>query len=75
MAFNWKNKAQVEEDKKNLIREFRNERLQSCDWTQLPDCGLTEAKKKAWAKYRQELRDMPAKTQNLTDPKWPTEPK
>jgi hypothetical protein len=46
------------------IRTRRRILLQNCDWTQLPDCQLSDAEKAEWATYRQALRDLPA---NYTD--------
>ena len=40
------------------IREQRGGKLNSSDWTQLPDSPLTEEQKNAWRQYRQELRDI-----------------
>jgi predicted house-cleaning noncanonical NTP pyrophosphatase (MazG superfamily) len=40
------------------VREERGGRLNSSDWTQLPDSPLTEEQKNAWRQYRQELRDI-----------------
>ena len=48
------------------LREKRNRLLNGSDWTQLPDCSLTDAKKAEWATYRQALRDI---TKNC-DPKF-----
>lgn len=59
----------------DAVRFERNDKLASSDWTQLADSPMTAAQKKAWAKYRQELRDVPT---GQTDPfniQWPTEPK
>ena len=44
---------------KDLISK-RDRKLQSCDWTQMPDAPLTDSKKTEWATYRQALRDLPA---------------
>ena len=41
------------------LREHRNRLLSECDWTQLPNAPLTDAKKKEWETYRQALRDLP----------------
>jgi len=44
--------------------EFRAKRdrlLQASDWTQMPDCQLSNTKKAEWATYRQALRDLPQK--------------
>ena len=40
------------------LRSRRNGLLQSCDWTTLSDCQLTNEQKTAWQTYRQELRDL-----------------
>jgi hypothetical protein len=40
------------------VRDERGGRLNSSDWTQLPDSPLTEEQKNAWRQYRQELRDI-----------------
>lgn len=54
-----------------FVRKERNEKLSSCDWTQLQDAPVDQA---IWAEYRQQLRD-------ITDQKdpfaiiWPAQPK
>jgi hypothetical protein len=53
------------------VREQRNALLASSDWTQVTDSPVDSA---AWAKYRQELRDLPGKTDDPADPKWPKAP-
>ena len=56
------------------LRNQRNFKLLTSDWTQLPDSSLTSSKKSNWATYRQELRDLPS---NIEDPKnfiWPIQP-
>ena len=40
------------------VRDERNSRLNSSDWTQITDSPLTEEQKNAWRQYRQELRDI-----------------
>jgi len=40
------------------LRSVRNGILQSCDWTTLSDCQLTNEQKTAWQTYRQALRDI-----------------
>jgi len=40
------------------MRTIRDRLLVESDWTQLPDAPVDRA---AWAKYRQALRDFPAK--------------
>ena len=50
----------------------RNSYLAESDWSQLPDNGLTSAKKDEWKTYRQELRDLDTSDpENIT---WPTKP-
>ncbi len=74
-----------EKDKKEfaevMFRQERNNLLFLSDWTQMPDCQLTDDKKTEWKTYRQALRDLPAKTtpsinerENLTNVTWPTKP-
>jgi len=57
----------------SAVRADRNQRLASCDWTQLPDSPLNAEIKAQWVIYRQALRDV---TQQ-PDPfaiVWPTAP-
>lgn len=53
------------------VRALRNQKIQSTDWTQLPDVPLST--KETWATYRQALRDVTSQTDpfNIT---WPTPP-
>jgi len=56
------------------IRKKRKSLLSASDWTALNDAPLDESKRRAWNKYRQELRDIT----NQKDPnaiKWPDQPK
>jgi hypothetical protein len=54
------------------VRAERDTLLAASDWTQTPDAPVDA---KAWAKYRQELRDLP---ESITDPTqpitWPSPP-
>jgi hypothetical protein len=66
--------ARIEHD--YLLRPIRAERdalLAASDWTQISDAPVDA---KAWAAYRQALRDLP---ETITDPtaeiKWPEPPK
>jgi Phage tail assembly chaperone protein len=58
------------------LRARRNDLLYGCDWTQLPDTGLSTDKLLEWRDYRQELRDLPTKvaTQGWNNVEWPTQP-
>jgi len=56
-----------------VIRAQRNAKLLDCDWTQLGDVPITDAKLEEWQTYRQALRDIT----NQSDPfniTWPTPP-
>ncbi len=60
-----------------IFYNTRDFQLAGSDWTQLPDSPLTDEEKSAWAKYRQELRDLPdtkgKETQPFTE-NWPVAP-
>jgi hypothetical protein len=43
-----------------IMRNQRDRLLADSDWTQLPNCPLSDGKKAEWATYRQQLRDFPA---------------
>lgn len=53
------------------MRRERDTRLAASDWTQVTDAPVDM---KAWAKYRQALRDLPANTDDPSAPKWPVPP-
>ena len=55
-----------------LLREERNKRLFETDWTQLPDTLVNAAVdyiplEQSWKDYRQELRDLPSKSNPKLD--------
>jgi hypothetical protein len=56
------------------LRSLRDQKLTECDWTQIVDVPLTEEQKTAWATYRQELRDLPANTEDPKNPILPVKP-
>lgn len=59
------------------LRDKRNARLKTSDWTQMPDSPLTDSKKQEWATYRQQLRDLPGSytdEDEITDIVFPTKP-
>jgi hypothetical protein len=53
------------------LRLRRDALLAASDWTQVSDAPVDA---KAWATYRQDLRDLPAKTTDPAEPKWPSSP-
>jgi hypothetical protein len=58
-------------EKLDFIRLERDARLSACDWTQLPD---SVCDKKAWAIYRQALRDLPKNIVDVNNPIYPIPP-
>lgn len=55
------------------VRIERDRLLAMCDWTQAADAPVDA---KAWAAYRQALRDLPATINDPTQPiDWPEPPK
>jgi len=60
------------------LREQRDGKLYSCDWTQGADSILTDEKIAEWATYRAALRDVPANLpeefDGLAGFNWPTQP-
>tara|TARA_Y100001972_G_C7628177_1_gene315201 strand:- start:384 stop:770 length:387 start_codon:yes stop_codon:yes gene_type:complete len=60
------------------LRLIRDSMLKNSDWTIGIDSPLTDDQKSKWIKYRQELRDLPAKykdTDNISDISYPRQPK
>ena len=61
------------------LRLERNAKLYACDWTQLPDSGLSETQAEEWRVYRQALRDYTeifdhSGAIDLSEASWPTKP-
>jgi hypothetical protein len=56
------------------LREKRNPLLASSDWTQYTDSPLDDEAKASWTTYRQQLRDLPATTDDPANPTWPVAP-
>ena len=48
-----------------FLRIDRDNLLSKSDWTQVSDCKLSDSKIAEWASYRQELRDLPEKYNNI----------
>ena len=61
----------TDEQKWEQIRLWRNGELFMSDWTQLADSSVDSV---VWAKYRQELRDMPAQNCKPEDAVFPVKP-
>lgn len=58
----------------NAIRAERWQRLNVCDWTDLPSAPLSEEAKADWQAYRQALRDLTTDYASPDDVIWPTPP-
>jgi hypothetical protein len=56
------------------IRSGRNAMLAASDWVDLPTSQLADAKKQAWATYRQALRDVSAQPGFPFEVVWPIKP-
>jgi len=70
-------KTARDESHMSHLRLERDQQLAASDWTQASDHSspLADAKKAAWATYRQSLRDLPAAADMRSWPSvWPTEP-
>tara|TARA_Y200000002_G_scaffold68717_1_gene53487 strand:- start:428 stop:673 length:246 start_codon:yes stop_codon:yes gene_type:complete len=56
------------------IRSWCRDVLKSTDWTQLPDCPLSDADKEKYRVFRQKVRDLPANYNDdtkLDEIEWP----
>ena len=58
----------------DALRAERDARLAKCDWTQGNDSPLDAQVKADWADYRNELRDLPANTEDPEQAVWPVAP-
>jgi hypothetical protein len=67
-------KAQKDAAQAESVRSQRNQLLKGSDWTQLDDTPFDNAKKIAWANYRQALRDIPDQAGFPWDIQWPSAP-
>lgn len=61
-----------DEEKSINLRFTRDGKLDTSDWTQMPDYNGSD--KTAWATYRQALRDVPQQETFPTTVTWPEEP-
>jgi hypothetical protein len=56
------------------VRNYRNELLSACDWTQLIDSPLDADAKLAWQLYRETLRMVPQQPGFPWNVTWPSVP-
>lgn len=66
--------AAASEAEFSRLRRERDARLAMCDWTQLDDVSMSLMARQQWQLYRQALRDLPANTEDPTQPVWPEPP-
>lgn len=59
----------------SIVRGRRNRLLAESDWTQLGDSQLTAQERAAWQRYRQSLRDLPARFDSPSDIVWDVPPR
>lgn len=64
-------KAGLDAQQAQAVCAERNQRLNACDWTQLPDAPVDAT---VWAIYRQELRDVTSQAGFPWSINWPQEP-
>jgi hypothetical protein len=62
------------EDKWQSIIKICDDLIDKCNWTQMPDSGLTFTQKTAWLNYRQALREIRETFVNPDDVKFPERP-
>lgn len=58
----------------DILRRRRNKRLAECDWVTLKAYSTDTPVPEEWKTYMQALRDLPANTEDLENPVWPTPP-
>ena len=56
------------------LRKERNKRLAECDWVTLKAYSTGVPVPEEWKTYMQALRDLPATTEDPSNPVWPQEP-
>ena len=56
------------------LREERNKRLSQCDWVATRAFTTNTPVPEEWKTYMQALRDLPATTEDPSNPVWPQEP-
>lgn len=56
------------------LRAERDRRLATTDWVTLKAYSTSTPVPETWATYMQALRDLPATTEDPTNPEWPVQP-
>jgi len=65
---------EINEEKWIEIRQKRTKLLLDSDWTDLPNCPLSNEKKTEWQSYRTALRNFPSSISDLDNITWPVAP-
>jgi hypothetical protein len=74
-AFEAKLQELIDAQPLNELRAARDALLEKTDkYATIDYPHATEEVKQAWLDYRQSLRDLPANTEDPSDPTWPQEP-
>jgi hypothetical protein len=58
----------------DILRRRRNKHLADCDWVAIRAFTTDTPVSEEWKTYMQALRDLPANTEDLENPVWPTPP-
>ena len=73
-AFEAKLQELIDAQPWNELREERNKRLSQCDWVAIRAFTTNTPVPEEWKTYMQALRDLPATTEDPSNPVWPQEP-
>ena len=73
-AFEAKLQELIDAQPWNDLREERNKRLSQCDWVATRAFTTNTPVPEEWKTYMQALRDLPANTEDPSNPVWPQEP-
>ena len=73
-AFEAKLQELIDAQPWNDLREERNKRLSQCDWVATRAFTTNTPVPEEWKTYMQALRDLPATTEDPSNPVWPQEP-
>ena len=57
-----------------ILRQERNQRLAEVDWIFSEDYAIGDESYQQWLAYRKALRDLPAVTEDPSNPVWPSRP-
>ena len=67
-------KKEIESKPITKLRQERNQRLTETDWIFSEDYAIDDESYQQWLVYRKALRDLPATTEDPSNPIWPEKP-